>query len=122
MKRLLLSTVTLLPLAACGSLVDQPVCPDNVTAAVVVSVRDSVTGENITTGSAVVVRDGAFADSVTATTPAAAVGLAYGRPGTYDVTVRRSGYQTWTKPGVQAPQATCGVATATVLSQLVRAP
>ncbi|HEX6749450.1 MAG TPA: hypothetical protein VF092_19295 [Longimicrobium sp.] len=118
MKRLLLAAA-LLPLAACTSPLLDTVCPDWIPPAVQVTVQDSLSGAVITPGATVVIRDGAYADSLTVPPPVETIGLGSGRVGTYEVTVRKSGYRNWVKAGVQAKDGTCGVQTVNLVARLV---
>jgi hypothetical protein len=46
------------------------------------------------------------------------VSLGLGRAGTFTVTVSRTGYQTWTKTGVEVEQGTCGPETVQLTARL----
>lgn len=72
-------------------------------------------------GATVIARDGAYADS--ATVPAdgsnsTPVGLAGERAGTYSITVRKAGYQTWSKGGVLVTKDVCHVIPVQVTAKL----
>lgn len=102
------------------------VCADPPRFAVSVRVRDASTGAAAAFGATLVVRDGQYADSVTGMYPgpdesqASFLGAAEERPGTYDVTVRRAGYQTWTRQGLVVKQGECAVDGITLDVQLSR--
>ncbi|HYH81360.1 MAG TPA: hypothetical protein VEX86_16265 [Longimicrobium sp.] len=72
--------------------------------AVNVEVRDSASGAAAADGATLVIREGEYADSVVSAIgiqvpPVLAAGAE--RPGTYQVTVRKNGYQPWTREGVR---------------------
>ena len=119
MKYALLAAVTLLALAACGRISDFPVdCPDIVPVAVRVAAQDSITGANVTPGATLVLRDAAYSDSVVAPPVVTLVGLGGNRAGTYAVTVRQSGYLTWTKTEVKVEEGECGARTVELVARL----
>jgi predicted lipoprotein with Yx(FWY)xxD motif len=90
--------------------------------AVRVTVHDARTGAAIAAGTTIVVSDGAFRDSIVVTDRADVNGYPYGlaieRAGTYTVTVRKAGYEDWTRTGVRAERGRCNVATATLAVRL----
>ena len=91
-----------------------PDCTTGVVYALRVRVQDSVSSAMVASGAQAVVRDGAFADSaaVPANRPdldASVMQLAGGRPGTYSVTVRKTGYRDWVRAGVRATKGDCHV-------------
>lgn len=95
--------------------------------AVRVEVQDSVTLAWVASGATLVLQDGAFVDSVSV--PASRTDLnavplftsrVYGRPGTYVVTVRRSGYANWVKASVIVRRvAACEVPGVRLVARLV---
>lgn len=93
--RLALAGTTLL-LSGCGELLGIQ-CSDEGAFAVNVEARDARTGSALTEGVVVIIQEGTYAD--TARSPVLAAG--FERPGTYDVRVRKVGYQEWTQQGVQ---------------------
>jgi hypothetical protein len=124
---------TITPLAllvVCGSLSacsQTTVCDDQLVPAIRVTVRDSLTGVFLGSASTVVaLRHGTPVDTIQA--PPTAVDadpvLVGFLPGTYDLTVTRVGYMTWTKQDVQV-QATnggCDPATVDLQANLVKLP
>lgn len=94
---------------------DNPVvCTGTEGFAITVQVREASTGEPAALGATLVVREGTYADSMTGTvlppSPfATQLEAARDRPGTYDVLVRKAGYLTWTRQGVQAQESECGL-------------
>jgi len=84
-----------------------------------VTVQDSVTGANVTPGATVVISNGAYTDSVVAGPVGVAVSVG-GGAGTYTVTVRQSGYQSWTRAGVkvESDPAQCGARTLDLTARL----
>jgi hypothetical protein len=97
------------------------VCSAELRYGMAVHVRDSASGAGLANGATVVVRDLNFVDSLAATFPASADGpfLSAGeRAGTYTVTVRHSGYQTWTRSGIIVTAAECHVNPINVIARL----
>ena len=74
-------------------------CQGTYVPAISASVTDSVTGANIVNGSTLIVKDAGYVDSTTFVVGGKLV-AARDRPGTYDVTVRRNGYQPYQRNGV----------------------
>jgi hypothetical protein len=72
------------------------------------------------------VREGQFADSATGMYTgqdqgfAAFIGAVEERAGIYDVSVRKAGYQTWTRSQVTVTNGRCGVNAAKLQVMLVR--
>lgn len=93
-----------------------------VAVAVHITAVDSLSGANATPGSTMVIRDGAYSDSVVAPELAPAMGLGVERTGTFDVTVRKPGYRTWTKTGVRVDGGECNVKTVSLLARLQPSP
>jgi len=118
MKNALFAVAPLLALAACSQLSDPAVCPAYIPPSVQVTVQDSVTGANVTPGATLVLRDGATVDSVTAPPIAVSVGVGEGRTGTFTLTVRQSGYQAWTKTGIEVEEGRCGARTVQLTARL----
>jgi hypothetical protein len=125
----LASFKTIMMLAAIsvtGCRSEPTVCTAEPQFAVVVRVRDAATGEPAAFGATLVVREGQYADSATGvyTGPdqqgAAFIGAAVERSGTYDVTVRKTGYQTWTRTQIAVGVGKCGVSTVELPVMLVR--
>lgn len=122
MKRLLHKSIVLATLtgAGCDFLSGPVVCTTEARPAINVEIRDSVTNTSIVGDGRVIVADGSFADTVLTATGFDVVGLAHERPGNYTVTVDRTGYQTWTRPGIQVRGGTCHVQTVSVVALLQR--
>jgi hypothetical protein len=124
------SAVAILLTAACGSAYgpknDSVVCTTEARAAVSLTVVDSLTGQGTgLTGLFARVVDGTFRDSTTSffTNPSTGIpgaGLAYERKGTYTVTVRATGYQDWTKTGVNVTADECHVTGVALTARLVK--
>jgi hypothetical protein len=64
-------------------------------------------------------RDTVFVPSISAGAPPFTVGLAYERPGSYDLTVSAAGYREWTRSGVVATNDLCHVVTVPITARLV---
>lgn len=98
-----------------GGCDDPVVCAGTAQFAIVVHVRDASTGAPAALGATLVVRDGVYADSATGTYSgpvepfATLLEAAQDRPGTYDVSVRKAAYQTWTRQGVRVEESSCEV-------------
>jgi hypothetical protein len=118
MKKALFAVIPLLALAACAEIAEPVACPAWIPPAVQVTAQDSVTGANVTPGATLVLRDGAYADSVTAPPIMTSVGLGPNRAGTFSLTVRQTGYQSWTKTAIKAEEGQCGVQTVPVVARL----
>jgi len=99
------------------------VCTDIFIVGLTVTVQDSVTGAPAYAGATVIARDGTYADSASRpanSTDTFPLPLAGERAGTYDVTVRESGYLDWTRKGVQVTRNECHVNTVAVTAKLQR--
>lgn len=94
------------------------VCTAEARSAVSATILDSATRDGRAIGSSLILQDGAYVDSTFAS------GIApwthdslfgptqtFERAGTYDVRVRRSGYQLWERRGVVVAQGICHVET-----------
>ena len=101
MKKALFALAAMLALAACERGSNPMVCSDPyIPRSVSVTVQDSVTGANVTPGATLVLHGSTYVDSVVAQPGAAETSVGYGA-GTFTLTVRQSGYLTWTKTGVK---------------------
>jgi hypothetical protein len=93
--------------------------------AINIAPRDSVTNAWLARGTTAIVRDGSYYDSVTvpmASFDELIIGLAANRIGTYAVTVRKSGYNDWTKNGVQVGADACGIGALLLTAKLQPVP
>ena len=123
---LVFSTALMLSTAACGDS-GGPVCPPVEVLAVEVEVRDAQTEEFRADSARGVAQDGTFIDSLLivryegADMVPAALGGAYGRPGTYALRIERPGYQPWDTAGVRVIADECGPITVHLLARLLRA-
>ena len=83
--------------------------------AITAVVRNASTGSPEAYGATLIVRDGPFADSVTGVYTGASevnatlLEAALDRPGPYDVTVRKSGFETWSREDIAVDQGECRV-------------
>ncbi len=121
MKKTWFSVFAVLALAACDRFSDPVVCAGVIAPAVQVTVQDSVTGANVTPGATLVLRNATVVDSVTAPTDQpglTAMGVGGNRTGTFILTVRRTGYQTWTKADVKVKDGPCGAQTVNLTALL----
>jgi hypothetical protein len=121
MKKALFAAASLLALAACRKGIDEPeacLLLPYIPPSVQVTVQDSVTGANITPGSTLVLRSGAYVDSVAVPEWASGFSMGEGRSGTFTLTVRQTGYQSWTKAGITVESDECGAKTVYVTARL----
>lgn len=97
-------------------------CTTDVRPAVEVSLVDARTGAGLNAnGATLIVRDGAFVDSVRVDFPfptQVVGGVAWERPGRYDVTLRKPGYREWQARGVRVGKDECHVKTARLEARL----
>lgn len=101
-----------------------PICTGELRPAIVLHVRDSVTGAPLGAGTWVRIRYGTHVDSVQGP-PAAAdhpFWLGPDAPGRYDLDVRRAGYRDWQARGVEVPGNECHATTVTLTARLQRLP
>jgi len=124
MRRAALALLTLFPVIShCGQLMD---CDTGIAPAVIVEVRDANTGEPAAAGALGTVRDGVYVDSLypyesTGGEPVSLAG-ADERPGTYTVTIEKTGYETWTMTGIPVEDSNCHVETARLTAELTTVP
>jgi hypothetical protein len=117
------SSALMLSTAACGDS-SGPVCLPVERLAVEVEVRDAQTGALRADSARGVAQDGTFTDSLlivryeAADIVPAALGGAYGRPGTYTLRIERPGYQLWDTAGVRVIADECGPITVHLLARL----
>jgi hypothetical protein len=120
----------LLPLTALSVACSDPIvaCTFNALPPIVVAVRDSVTDAPVASGATLVIQDGAFVDSVTFPSDPANDSVpmetnnSFERAGTYDVTVRKSGYLDWNKSRVIVTRDECHVNQVHLVARMVRSP
>lgn len=96
-----MSTLLLALLAGCGMSSETSFVP-----AIVVEIYDARTGEPAAYGATVIARDGSYADTVKGSDFAhpggqISVFVADDRPGTYDVTVTKPGYEIWRRENIR---------------------
>jgi hypothetical protein len=117
------SSALMLSTAACGDS-SGPVCLPVERLAVEVEVRDAQTGALRADSARGVAQDGTFTDSLLivryegADIVPAALGGAYGRPGTYTLRIERPGYQLWDTAGLRVIADECGPITVHLLARL----
>lgn len=101
-----------------------PVCTDDLPSSVVVTVVDSITSLNAAPGATLILTKPGGEVEGTMVGPTAFPQLFAGdEPGTFNVSVSKPNYVTWTKAGVIVPGDRCGRAeTVTLLTRLVRNP
>ncbi|MCC7002932.1 MAG: carboxypeptidase regulatory-like domain-containing protein [Gemmatimonadaceae bacterium] len=125
--RSLASVGLLTTLSLAAGCIDPPVTFCNFVGypAISVSVRDAATGAPIAAGSTLVLVDGSFVDSVTVPEDALdqnsmplVTPHSIERPGRYQVTVRRAGYQDWRRSDVLVREGDCNVFTLNLTARL----
>jgi hypothetical protein len=119
---ILASIVILAGVTGCGLLVD---CDTGIAPAVVVEVRDAVTGAPAAADARGIVRDGTYSDSLYLyefrdDVPLSLAG-ADERPGTYTVTLEKPGYETWTVSAIRVNDSNCHVQTVFLTAELTTA-
>ena len=105
-------------------------CPALAAPAILLEVREQGTGFPAAHDARGVVRDGSYQDSLRVVgwegTPAPATELrlaaAFDRPGTYDITLEKPGYQTWLRAGVEVGSGRCGTEQVQLAAILVPVP
>lgn len=109
-------------LVSCGE--STAVCTDDARLSVVVNVVDSVSSLNAAPGATLILQKPGGEVEGTMVGPTALPQLFAGdEPGTFNVSVSKPNYVTWTKDGVVVPADRCGRAeTVTLLARLVRSP
>ena len=116
--------MTCLALAAsisgCSLLVDPVLCTDEIRPALIVEVRDSVSGEFVGPGARVTAVDGSFIETVVTTSEATGYALAHERAGNYTITAEQEGYQLWRRDGVRVTRDECHVRTVYLTARLKR--
>jgi hypothetical protein len=98
------------------------VCTTIAVAGINLTVSDSVTGAALATSLSISARSGTFADSAFAATQTLPVslGMAYERPGTFEVRVRAAGYRDWAALGVVIGTDLCHVIPVQLSARLQR--
>lgn len=115
-------------LSACDSTSNEPIaCPAIITPAIEVEVRHAETSAPEAEGAVVIATDGAYTDTLDAGKSVEYQGQlvllslagANERPGTYDVVVKKQGFETWTRTGVEPEVGECGVQTEVLEADLI---
>lgn len=123
----------LLPLAALAvgacDVLDSPdvICTANFVFGLVVTVQDSASGAPSASGAQLIAQEGAYADTAgfppnrpdLDTLPLVGAGE---RPGTYTVTVRKSGFHDWVRSGLVVTADECHVHPVQLTARLQEAP
>ena len=107
-------TFMLLAFAACNQPAERVSCTDEFRYGLLVYVQDSATGASIASGSTLLARDGAFRDALSfpggrADLDPLPLHTAGERPGTYQITVTKPGYVSWTRNNVSVTAGVCHV-------------
>jgi hypothetical protein len=126
----LLGRLTLTPMVALAGCVDNlAICVNSSSgeSAIIVQIRDAVTGTPLAAGARGAIRDGEYVDSLRPPSPdasgrALALSAGEGRPGTYTVTVVHPGYQTWQQSSVVVVIGNCGLASQVLHADLEPLP
>jgi hypothetical protein len=128
-RRLKLVGVMGLAVSACNDF-ESVLCPASVEPAVVVEVRNARTGGFEAKEALGIVRDGVFVDTleprlfyvVNGQHVPAALGGADERPGTYIVSIEKTGFRSWLQTGVRVRSNECGVLTENLVAELEPLP
>ncbi|WP_141491513.1 carboxypeptidase-like regulatory domain-containing protein [Longimonas halophila] len=104
-------------------LTDNPLCPAVIEPAVVVEVRNAVSGGLEADGVTGTLTDGAVRDTMIvaeANGEGETISLqgALGRPGTYEVTITKDGFEPWVRSGIEVAEGECNVQTARLTAEL----
>lgn len=99
-----------------------PDCTLEAVPGIVVEIRNARNGELVADNALVIARDGAFVDSAAVTGTSSPVPLAHERPGTYQVTVQKEGFQPWTARSVVVKDGSCHVKTAKITARIEPLP
>ena len=91
-----------------GGILDGNVCTLEARASITVDVRDSASNAIVGRGSTIIARDGAVSDTAD-TRIDGPFALFFERAGTYTVSVTQTGYQPWSRTGVQVTKGSCHV-------------
>jgi hypothetical protein len=113
MRRSVPLLVAALSLGGCKLISGPEACTRESRPAIVLEIRDLVTGQRVGDGASITVTDGTF--EAHPVFPADFVGpfpLVHEREGIYTVEVSRADYQPWTRSGVIVPRDRCHVRTA----------
>lgn len=101
-------------------------CTADVVPAIVVTIRDSVSGNPLASLATATAREGAYADVLVPYTSNGSGLLsrsgAFERPGTYAVEVVVPGYSTWTAVGIRVDKLVCHVNTQALVARLRPSP
>jgi hypothetical protein len=109
-------------------MLDPVACPDSVEPALVVEIYDDGTGLPAADGATGWVRDGDYVDELrpheflgTDEPVLVSLSAADERPGRYDVSVEKAGYERWTRTDVRVRSGVCNVRTVRLRADLVPA-
>lgn len=102
----------------CGALPEPLICTDEARPAIMVDIRDSTSGAFLGAGARAIVQDGSYADTASADLTGFPYLLAFERPGTYNVTVEKTGYQPWMRSDVRVSRGHCHVETVSLVALL----
>lgn len=102
-------------LVGCGS-PSGPICTAEARPGIAITVEHSTTADSIQ-GALAIAEDGAFVDSARSGV-AGVAGLAYERPGTYEVSVQKDGFSTWSRSSVEVTEGECHVKTVRLTAKL----
>jgi hypothetical protein len=112
--------VLLAAIAGCDGDEYEGACLASVDPAIVLEIRDSISGVGLADQATAVVTDGGFTDTLEYF-PSEDPGWQSGaneRGGTYDIKVTVEGYQAWTRDNVEVEEGSCHVITQRLLARL----
>jgi hypothetical protein len=116
-----LTLVLAIGCAGC-SIVTPDVCTSIFVSGINVRVQDAATGAPIAKDARLLVTDGAYSDSSYAPVlnDSAPLSAAGERAGVYSLTVRKAGYVTWTRSGVEVTKDACHVRPVSLTATLAK--
>ncbi|HEY5648470.1 MAG TPA: hypothetical protein VIU33_03155 [Nitrospiria bacterium] len=114
------SLLVLMVLGGCGDLTSSdsipqpPACAAVVGPGIMIEVFDSETGEHASCGARALLEDGDFLEEIENAAGENCFDTtilmgAFGRIGTYDITVSKAGYRDWIRTDVEVTSGVCGV-------------
>ena len=100
------------------------VCTAVIEPGIIVEIRDAITDEPLAENAIVVITDNDYTETLVISqwisSVAVAVEGAHERPGIYDIQLSLTGYNDWTRSGVEVRSGVCHVETVTISARLVK--
>jgi hypothetical protein len=105
--------------SACEAITFGRDCTTDARPGLIVEVRDSLSGQSVIDGSTLLIVSGTYQEQETIPAIGTAFAVAYERPGTYEVTVRKVGYADW-RTVASVREDDCHVRTVRLIARLRR--